>query len=244
MASSGFVLDRNDQVSPQTDVVIYDAFNCPVYRASEKDGIFPADNVAAVIEVKSRLTTKDMEDGFSKIGKIKSLSKTASKNAVPGPQLMQTMGCILAFKSDLSLETTLTQYADLIKKYKIGPHPDMVAILDKGMLTLVTKPKGDAGWGTILAFEGVHQSAEGAYLGVAAREHGDSTLDYFFRLLLQQLTFFRWVVDPSTRWAGSEGTTVGMIPLLAITHEKDPIKRAGIQKRYNEEMLAELQPKP
>jgi hypothetical protein len=51
----------------------------------------------------------------------------------------------------------------------------MVVILDKGVLTLVTKPKSEQGSGTVLAFEGVHQSAEGAYLGVAAREHGAGT---------------------------------------------------------------------
>jgi hypothetical protein len=239
-ASSGFVLDRNDQVSPQTDVVIYDAFNCPVYRASDKDGIFPADNVAAVVEVKSRLTTKDLEDSFRKIAKIKSLSKTTPRNYLGGLQLMQTMGCILAFESDLALDTTLSQYAELIKIHKIGPHPDLVVILNRGVLTLITKPRGENDWAVLLAFEGMHQSTEGSYLGVAARKLDDGTLDYFFRQLLQQLTFFRWVVDPSTQWAGSEGKMIGMVPLLAITHEKDPTKRAEIQKRYNEEMLAEL----
>jgi hypothetical protein len=113
VASGGFVLNRNDNVSSQTDVIIYDAFNCPVYRASDKDGIFPADNVAAVIEVKSRLTT-DFEDGFKEIAGIKSLTKTNTRNSVPG-QLLQTMGCILAFKSDLSLDTPLCQYRDLIR---------------------------------------------------------------------------------------------------------------------------------
>ena len=52
---SGFILDHFDNVSKQTDVIIYDAFNCPVYRASDDAGIFPSDNVAAVVEVKSRL---------------------------------------------------------------------------------------------------------------------------------------------------------------------------------------------
>jgi hypothetical protein len=92
----------------------------------------------------------------------------------------------------------------------------------------------------VLAFEGVHESAEGAYLGAAAREQGPGTLDYLFRLLLQQLTLFRAVVDPDIRWAGVEGEPVGIVPLTAVTHEKDPGKRAAILKRYNDEMLAEL----
>jgi hypothetical protein len=52
---SGFVIDPGDNVSKQTDLIIYDALNCPVYRASENAAIIPSDNVASVIEVKSRL---------------------------------------------------------------------------------------------------------------------------------------------------------------------------------------------
>ncbi len=52
---SGFIVDLSDRVSRQTDVIVYDALNCPVYRSSEQAGIFPNDNVAAVIEVKARL---------------------------------------------------------------------------------------------------------------------------------------------------------------------------------------------
>src|SRR5437867_2123723 len=54
-AGSGFVIDDRDNISKQTDVLIYDALNCPVYRADETAGIYPSDNVAAVVEVKSVL---------------------------------------------------------------------------------------------------------------------------------------------------------------------------------------------
>lgn len=52
---AGFIIDPSDTVSSQTDVIVYDAFNCPVYRASEDAGIFPSTNVAAVVEVKVSL---------------------------------------------------------------------------------------------------------------------------------------------------------------------------------------------
>ena len=73
--SSGFVIDPEDTVSRQTDIVVYDAFNCPVYRASENAGIFPSDNVAAVVEVKSRLTRERLREAFQNIAETKSLKK-------------------------------------------------------------------------------------------------------------------------------------------------------------------------
>ena len=54
-AGAGFIIDPSDLISRQTDVVIYDAIHCPMYRASEDAAIFPSTNVAAVVEVKSVL---------------------------------------------------------------------------------------------------------------------------------------------------------------------------------------------
>jgi len=54
-AGAGFVADKTGNVSRQIDVVSYDAINCPLCRWSEEAASFPADNVAAVVEVKSSL---------------------------------------------------------------------------------------------------------------------------------------------------------------------------------------------
>ena len=59
--------DNVDNISRQTDIIIYDALHCPKYRASETAAIIPSDNVAAVIEVKSALDKSSMEDAFVKI---------------------------------------------------------------------------------------------------------------------------------------------------------------------------------
>ena len=75
-AGSGFILDPLGAVSNQTDVVIYDAHNCPVYRASDTAAIFPSNNVAAVVEVKSRLNKAAIYDAAEKIARIKAMSKS------------------------------------------------------------------------------------------------------------------------------------------------------------------------
>ena len=91
----GFLIDAEDQVSKQTDVVIYDAFNSPVYRYAERGSIFPADNVASVVEVKSRLDGREFERGFENIKAAKSLRKHKSDP----PLHSQTFGCVFAFES-------------------------------------------------------------------------------------------------------------------------------------------------
>jgi len=86
-AGAGFIIDRREQVSKQTDVVIYDAMNCPVYRASDDAAIIPNDNVAAVVEVKSRLDKERLEQAAENIASAKRLHKT---NAPDLPFLIQT----------------------------------------------------------------------------------------------------------------------------------------------------------
>lgn len=100
---SGFIIDPEDAISRQTDVIVYDAFNCPTYRAGEDSAIFPSDNVAAVIEVKSRLTNSELRKAWENIHKTKSLKKRFTN--APGPLRSQTLGCIFAFNSDLSLDS-------------------------------------------------------------------------------------------------------------------------------------------
>jgi hypothetical protein len=244
-AGAGFIIDSQERISKQTDVVIYDAINCPVYRASEEAGIFPSDNVAAVVEVKSRLTKAELRDGFEKIANVKRLSKTPlSHYRLGSPSLVQTMGCVLAFTSELTLETTQQEYGALIKEFDLGFHPDVVAVLDRGMITLVNHARGTVGWAPILAYEGIHGSAaEGAYIGVGSNELGESTLDHFLRLVLMYLTYFREIVaHPGFDWhAGAKGERISVTPLKAVTLETDPQLREQKLKQYDEELLAQMQ---
>jgi hypothetical protein len=63
-AISGIIIDKANALSPQTDVIIYDALTSPVYCYSEEMLMLPLDMVAVVIEVKSRLNHKEIEDGL------------------------------------------------------------------------------------------------------------------------------------------------------------------------------------
>jgi hypothetical protein len=95
---SGFVIDNLDNISKQTDLIIYDALNCPMYRASDNAAIIPSDNVAAVIEVKSRLDKQSMEEAFDNIREVKGLAKTKPPD-IPILVATQTYCGLFAFST-------------------------------------------------------------------------------------------------------------------------------------------------
>ncbi len=240
-AGAGFLLDLTGNVSPQTDVVVYDAFNCPVYRASEDASIFPTNNVAAVIEVKSRLDKAGIEDAAEKIRSIKSMTK-ARPAETEAYETAQTLGLLFAFTSDLKLETVADHYYDSLLKLGIGHHIDMIAVLDAGVATLSTKVRGLSGW-SITRLEGFGGPAsEGNHLAVSAAKFGDNTLDVFFRFLLTHLAAFRHIVDhPGFDFSGlSGGGQQRLRYFTSITYESDPTKRRALLKQYEGEVRAEF----
>jgi hypothetical protein len=198
-ASSGFILDAGDQVSKQTDVVVYDALHCPVFRASKDTGIFPSDNVAAIIEVKSRLTKRELKDAFEKIESVKRLSKTAPKLPA-GPTLTQTMGVVFAFTSALSLKTIAAEYVQLSKHIDIRLHPNLIVVLDRGLIAPIAKQAN--AWNPHISLdEQPPLDAEGMPIGVAGYQLGQATLDHFLRLLVSRLALFRSIIShPGFEW--------------------------------------------
>jgi hypothetical protein len=235
---SGFIIDHKDLVSKQTDVIVYDALNCPIYRASETAGIYPADNVAAVVEVKSSLDKQRLEEAAANIAAAKALAKT------PVPELpflvqFETLGCVVAFETPLSLTTLAEHYIATIRKLgRLGLHIDAIAVLDVGLITLSAKVPGVPFWAPMYMQGPGGPAGEGTHLGSSAMELGEATLDAFLRFLLPHLTHFRGIVDhPGFNWSTqSTGKPVPITYLTSITFEKDPEKKKEILAKYREEV--------
>ena len=200
--TSGFILDQRDPVSRQTDVIVYDALNCPTYRASETAAVLPANNVAAVVEVKSTLDASELHDAFDKIESVKSLAKHRGPD--DSPLTAQTHGSVFAFKSSVSLDALAETYRKRFITKGIGHHAGVICVLDQGIITPLARLAGLTHWGGIF-WEGMggHQG-EGTHLGVGVHQLGTAPLDAYLRLVLAQLTLFRSFVDhPGFKW--SEG---------------------------------------
>jgi Domain of unknown function (DUF6602) len=241
---AGFILDPEGTVSRQTDVVVYDAFNCPVYHASEDAAIFPSNNVAAVVEVKSTLDGRELEDAWDKVEGIKSLKKTASTG---GPFFAQTAGFLFAFSSSLRLTAISEKYGELFRRKGIGHHLDAICVLDRGIVTLAARPRGFPGWATA-TMEGFGGAAgEGTHLAVSASQLGDHSLDGFFRLLLPRLSMFRHISDHpgfSFQDISLERKDQMLTYLTSLTNESNPELRTKKLAEYAAEVAKEFGANP
>ncbi len=240
-AGAGFIIDPRDEVSRQTDVVVYDAFNCPVYRASDDAGIFPSDNVAAVVEVKATLDKQQLTTAFENITAAKRLLKTKVPE-VPFLVQTQTLGCLFAFNSAITLDTLAEHYDGLLRASGLGHHIDLVTVLDRGILSLAAKIRGNDGWSPAL-WEGIGgPGAEGAHIGISVQDLGYDSLDAFLRLLLAHLTFFRKIVPhPGFNWYRTNPQSQSKLRYLtSFTLEQDPERRRQKLEQYRNEVREEL----
>jgi len=237
---SGLILDKQDNVSRQTDVVIYDAMNCPIYRASEDAAIFPSDNVVSIVEVKSHLDKNELMDADDKIRLVKSLvkSKTDDTN---DPSSIQTMGFVFAYNSPLTLDKIAEHYETILAEKGLGLHIDMIVVLDKGAISIAVKPPG-LFWAPAIIEAIPHRLAEGSHLAVATYELGLDSLDWFWRMLLTKLSLFRGIVDhPGFNWGTDTGHDLFKVSYIgSITNETDPARRHDILSRYRQEVVEEF----
>jgi hypothetical protein len=195
---SGFIIDGLNNLSKQTDVIIYDALNCPVYRASETAAIIPSDNVAAIVEVKSQLDKQRMDEAFANAAAAKGLGKTPLSDT-PFLVTAQTFCCLFAFATPLNLETLAQHYKDGVHKHGLGRHVD---VLDKGIIMLAAQvPEFGPSWNPIMMEGFGGNQGEGSHLAVSTTKMEDDSLDMFLRLLLAQLAHFRGLVGhPGFDW--------------------------------------------
>jgi hypothetical protein len=244
---SGFIIDANNTLSKQTDVIVYDALNCPVYRASETAAIIPSDNVAAIVEVKSRLDKQSMEEAFENAAAAKSLAKTPLPN-IPVLMTSQTYYCLFAFDSELKLKKLAEHYYDGLIKHHLGRHIDIVLVLDKGIITLAAQvPEMGPQWApiTIQGFGG--DQGEGSHIAVSATPVKDDSLDFFLRFLLAQLMNFRGLVaHPGFDWRqqGGEVPPSVMMYLTSVTRETDPVAKQLKLREYAERVRAQFASTP
>jgi hypothetical protein len=194
-ATSGIIIDTANSLSPQTDVIIYDALASPVYRYSEEMLMLPLDMVAAIIEVKSRLNKKEIEDGYKKIAACKRLKKTpitGGDQQATGSELksVATYGVIFGFSSDTSLATLAQHAENLNSQYEPSAWPDLIVLLDSGTIGYGVQFPGAESMGHMMLPADENFAVPPMNIYLILREDGDFTLNRFFILLLAHLTFF------------------------------------------------------
>lgn len=74
---TGEIVATDGEVSPQVDLIVYDALETPLLDRSESSVVVPIEGVYAVIEVSSNLTSRKLAQDAEKIRAIKAMPKTA-----------------------------------------------------------------------------------------------------------------------------------------------------------------------
>src|ERR1700754_1277602 len=105
IVGTGAVIDSLGNQSGQSDIVVFDKSILPPELFSENEGLFPIEACAYVIEVKSKLTSKELKDYIGKSGRLQSLQPLAG--------VFRPVPTIFAFQSDLSG----TEMADELRRY-------------------------------------------------------------------------------------------------------------------------------
>lgn len=144
--STGAIISTDKQISNQTDIIVYDKFRCPCLLEKGNHCIFPIEGVYSVIEIKSKLDKKELEDSFKKIQKIKKMHKEAYKTDYylvkekctlynkDWNQYIPTMGFVIAYDS-----IDLKKLRDYLVEFQINEplehRIDSIWVLKKGYIT-------------------------------------------------------------------------------------------------------------
>ncbi len=237
----GHLVDAADHVSPHCEAVVYDALNCPVYSAADASAIFPADCVAAVVEVRPALTSAELRDALARIGAIKSLRRSGIFDPALGRIVTRPVfGALFAFRSVISFDALIQEYTRHLRDIGVGTHIDLIGVLDAGIVLLHASKFGLDQWFPLL----VQDSAlgEGAHLAVGGLQLGEYALDGFYRFLLANVLASR----ATTPYAGFDWlkTEVRLSLLLqyvsSVTEEPDPLKRTAVLDRYRHDAMRSL----
>lgn len=194
-ATKGFVIDVDNQMSDHQDVIIYDQQSSPVYKYDGANQIVSADAVAAIMEVKSVLNKSQLEEAFAKIEEVKRLRKrpisgmdqkaTESTLTTTG-----TLGIILGFGSDISLTKLAEHCVELNEKYETAHRPDMIVLLDVGVINYTVQFVGTRNMGDLAVAADDEFVIPPCYVFLVAREDGAFSLNRLFTHLLSHLALY------------------------------------------------------
>lgn len=151
IAVRGEVVSLDGQASPECDIILYDSRGCPPFIKKTGYSVFPVELVYGIIEVKSKLDKRGLEDGFKKITELKRMPKRAfmSESLVLTPrwygqiwEYFPMAGFLFAYDS-IDLGTIQLRLDALQKNLPLAERVDSVWVLKKGFV--VNREKSGSG---------------------------------------------------------------------------------------------------
>jgi hypothetical protein len=195
-AVTGLVIDTENSLSKQCDVLIYDAENSPVYRAGSVGQILPSDSIAAVIQVKSKLSKAELKDAAENIASVKKLQRSPITNLDQPVNFSNfivnnSLGVVFAYDSKTSLKALAKNLKEINKKLPRAQWIDVVVVLGKGMLSYCMQFPGEKKYNNMMPEASADFSVPACYVHLCLFEDSKYALNRFFMHLMSVLSFYR-----------------------------------------------------
>ena len=143
---TGKIVDSHNNLSPETDIIIYNRRILPPILYSERDGVFPIEACFYAIEVKSTITSKEIDDAINKAQRISRLKYIygkydASNDPIPH-DIIPVIPCLFAFNTDLSPDgkSEFQRLSERIPSFSTNPLLRGVCVVNQGYYH-IEKPK-------------------------------------------------------------------------------------------------------
>lgn len=141
---SARVVAPSGHISPELDILFFDAQRVLVLKKFRKVEFYPIECVHGTIQVKSKLTKKELNKALDNITKFKSLNPQISLTQnVAGLKistgLHRRFGIIFAYEYDLEWGDVVQTLEDHVKVNPPEHWPNLLVILDKGLLFFGTE---------------------------------------------------------------------------------------------------------
>lgn len=154
--ATGCIIDSYGNTSTQTDVILYERDQCPIFSINDtpEATYIPCEGTVAIGEIKSTLTTAGLKDAINKIKSVKQL-KRYSNNSLCWRKYGSTMalegieserfdqknkpkdqiyGFILCQKFGLNIDTLLENYNEILNSMDEYLSPNMIVSLEDGIV--------------------------------------------------------------------------------------------------------------
>lgn len=212
-AVSGYIIDENDNISPQLDIIIYDAQNSFPLRVDEKNYYISNENVACVIETTYRLDKQKLKKDLSTLRIVKSLIKEPVSDQDRKLHRLQyttnlTLCLIFAYDSPLSIDVIARTWSEYYDESNMELEPDHIFLFDKGRIGhYLIEPNGIGGplmgthYGSLLKTP----NADKFKVTISSVEYGENTFYQFITTLISQLVFYRQIIkSPKFQFSDSK----------------------------------------
>ncbi|MEQ1714684.1 MAG: DUF6602 domain-containing protein [Hyphomicrobium sp.] len=144
--TSTHVVAPSGHISPELDILIFDAQRAIVLKRFKKVEFYPIESVHGAIQVKSKLTRKSLADGLDNIARFKGLKPEVPLSQDMGGLTMEAglyrrFGVLFAYEYDLDWTDVISTLETHLAKRGADLFPNLIVILDRGLICLGTDEK-------------------------------------------------------------------------------------------------------